>query len=213
MKRITLLLSLLAIPACDSNVDAAFKGEPLISLRGEVLKPATAIEGDLEVALVWYRFTTEGDQWLAASVPIDGSFPAKFVLDVNTPPPDDLLNHFEPGDAGVAVAYIVAVPAGTDLGSLDEVQLQGGVENALVAYTPAEIAADSAASAALGGPLKAGVNLLQSTPPTEAEITAAEEACAKDENACGFLFDRLSPVPADTLLELTLGVFEVPNFT
>ena len=214
---LSILLALPILPACDDNVDADYKGEPLVSLRGEVLMPAddATPAGDLEVVLAWQHFASDGDYVIVEKVEVGGSFPAAFDLDVYNPPPEATFNHAGEGEASVAVGIIVAVPTGTD--TVDEGAIEGVVEGHVLVYAPADTGGDAELSAFLGGPLTAGFHLLQLIPATDEDF-AEYEACfeQEDTSGCEYPFDRLAPAPIDTSLNLVLGDIEeldVPNFT
>ncbi|PCC71625.1 hypothetical protein SAMN02745121_01168 [Nannocystis exedens] len=206
---------LAAAPACDANVDAGYQGEPLLTLRGEVAKPDQAPAQDLDVVVAWFPFKVHEGYMVAQKAAIEGSFPASFALDLYTAPDASMLSEFDENDPGFAIAYIFAVPAGTDLaqfGAEEEPPVAGVVETHLLVYAAGDLPEDhdTVTFGIFPEPLKAGFHLFQATPKTEAELMAIEACHAgatsiEEEVACGHIHDTLVPVPFDTPLVLTLG--------
>ncbi|WP_434420151.1 hypothetical protein [Nannocystis pusilla] len=219
---ITALTLFAAAPACDANVDADYQGEPLLTLRGEVAKPDKAPTQDVEVVVAWFPFKIGENYMVAQKAAVEGSFPASFALDLYTAPDASMLSEFDENDPGFAIAYIFAVPAGTDLGEFggeEEPPIAGVVETHLLVYAAGDLPEnhDTVTFGIFPEPLKAGFHLFQATPKTDAELEAiyeclAEATSIEEEVACGSIHDTLVPVPFDTSLVLTLGDIDELHF-
>lgn len=91
-------LVFLALAGCGSVVDAAWNGVPLLSIEGTVFADdLDPVEADrLRVAILWSRGSQEDAE---QTVVTTTSFPARYRLDVFSPPPQGTLLPFRGDDA------------------------------------------------------------------------------------------------------------------
>jgi hypothetical protein len=217
----TVLTLLAAAPACDPNVDSGHQGEPLITLDGEVVKPDQAPTQDLDVVVAWVPFKISESFFVAQKAAIEGSFPASFTLDLYTAPDASMLSEFDENDPGFAIAFIMAVPAGTDLADFaleDDPPMAGVVETHVLVYAAGDLTADhDAVKYFFHEPVKQGFHLFEAVRKTEQEKQESDECQAQGGgDECGSPHDRLVPAPLDTSLVLKLGAREAldpPNIT
>jgi hypothetical protein len=138
------LFPLAALAACSAQAGTSYPGEPLATLTGTV---QTASEDQspspapMDAALVWasVQFSPseqliQSVHWVGESAPVSGQFPATFTLNVYQPPPDSALIACPSSSAHIAVAFIVAVPAGTDVTSADLAGASGEAYDSMVLY-------------------------------------------------------------------------------
>lgn len=86
------LAGALPVLACSSQVDPSYRGEPLLSVAGRVVAPATAAKPvEIDAAIAWVPVQYLGNKTkptlIAARVPVTTSFPTSFRLDAMEPPP------------------------------------------------------------------------------------------------------------------------------
>jgi len=202
------------LAACDAQADAAYRGEPLFSLRGTVSNDLPEAPEEMEVSLVW--LVTAGDDYaVTEGVPVTGDFPAKFSLDVLSPPTEDSLNDYTyggmyPEEAKVGVAFITVLDP--ELGMQDDSML-GIAEQHVLVYVDRDVVPGSWSEEFLGGALSAGFHLMAVDPWTEEEEAACLEL--NPEGDC-FEFDALSPVDPETEIPVRLDDPDnlyIPNWT
>jgi len=111
------LLAFTCVLGCDAQVDHEYKGEPLLSLQGNVL----VSKGQLGVENVPYLGLLDSDErgtFLAlVDGEVSGEFPAKFRFDVTQPPPEEMLHQMPPeqGFSGRgASGLLVMLPPDSD---------------------------------------------------------------------------------------------------
>lgn len=107
--------------ACDGQVDSDYRGEPLMTLSGDIIADGP-LAGDLEPAFVFRKQQDDADFNLFVPTgtqtnvflrgQVTGSFPNAFTMTLFDPPPASVLYHRFKGEALVAVAEFVAVPRG-----------------------------------------------------------------------------------------------------
>jgi hypothetical protein len=79
------LAATLGLGACDAMTDDSYRGESLLSLRGDVHNGRSTIPQDVHIYLVWYSLGYIPA--VAEELEIEPTFPATFRLQVfNTPP-------------------------------------------------------------------------------------------------------------------------------
>jgi hypothetical protein len=223
-------LPLLALSACDAQVDPDYPGEPIASLVGtvtnemQVRKPTNA-----EVALVWLNTAGSPDRYFGERAAVNSQFPADFTLDVYAPPPAEALNDYthgavRPQESRVGVAYIAAVDAQifalygdrlTDAedGMLEQLTL-GGAENHMLVYVEKDVQPNTHAETLLGGQLAAGYHVMDVKRPTEAQKQQAEQCFTQATNteefaACyALVFDRLQLAPVDMQTRISVRLVD-----
>jgi hypothetical protein len=85
--RTFLVLAGIAAAGCDAVASNRYQGDVLATLQGMVVSDGQPTPIPLEVALVWGRPEGQGIKFIAEKVPITGSFPAEFTLQLHHPPP------------------------------------------------------------------------------------------------------------------------------
>lgn len=215
---------------CDPLVDRDYRGEPLVTLRGQVA-------GDpplppLEAAILWQRGPppTTDDQELATRAPVESGFPATFTIRLYQPPPAAARRTLAPGEVTFGRGNAAAVPFGI---APDQVASLPGAENPSygvdlehwVLFLEADVPPSSLTAWWLGAPLPAGYHLVRVTAVDPASLGGAElEACVGELVVLGVPDDgtqdpgtarwfclapyRLSPAPPGELIVLHLGTFE-----
>jgi hypothetical protein len=232
MRSTSSLLLALALLSCDPQADANYRGEPLISLQGQVVSSGPA--PPLEAAMLWQRGEppSTDDQELATRAPVSPAFPATFTAHLYQPPPAAARRTLAPGEVTYARANAGAVPPGIAVGVSVGGAASGPGPNAAgpygidanhwVIYLAADAPPGSLTAWWLGAALPAGFHLLRATAVNPQCMTPAElDACAADLAARGVPDDgsanpgtarffckapyRLSPaLPGEQLL-LVLG--------
>jgi hypothetical protein len=91
----------LVMSACDAQVGPEYAGEPLMSLRGQVV---LAGENVADVTPV-IAFNTETG-YAVVNAEVSGEFPAEFRLDVVEPPPPDALYDYTEGTGRIAYGIL-----------------------------------------------------------------------------------------------------------
>lgn len=106
-----------ALSGCSAQVDGAYQGEPLATIRGTVTSTRGALASDRPVvaAVLWYLEPSPGEvepKFIGERVAVRGSFPASFTLDIYNPPPRsaEMRTTFEFEQEGASI------PIGTPLG-------------------------------------------------------------------------------------------------
>jgi hypothetical protein len=96
---------------CEAQASDAYRGEPLLVMRGSVALERASTEGELRPALAFLN--SERAEIEIVEVESEGMFPAQFTLRVYQPPPEHAFGPIS-GDEGaprVALAFITAVTA------------------------------------------------------------------------------------------------------
>ncbi len=154
-------------------------------------------------------------------VQVEGNFPANFDLSFYEPPADNLINEFQEGEVGFAVANIIAYVPGVDWVADEEDEVPaaalGADEHHVLVYVPEDVSAGSYASYRLRSTPKAGFHIYGVYRPTEEEKAARLE-CANSLTSEGRqwyidVFEKcggISPfddfVPFDTDLDTPLHI-------
>lgn len=89
-----LLLATLLCPGCgDALVDGDYRGEPLITIRGEILQdePLGAVEGPVLVSVFWGANTRSMSPRVEQAVNVRTEFPSRYTLDVYQPPSAEVM--------------------------------------------------------------------------------------------------------------------------
>jgi hypothetical protein len=212
---------------CDAQADRDYRGEPLVTLRGQV--QGTPPLPPLEAAMLWQRGPppSTDDQELATRAPVESGFPAAFTVRLYQPPPAAARRTLRPGEVSFARANAAAVPFGLATDAVPGLPAGAGSSYGLdVAHWVVHLADDVPASSLtawwLGAALPAGYHLLMVTPVDPACLgDAALEAClgalvvrgvpddgtTNPGTARGFCLApyRLAPAPPGELIVLKLG--------
>lgn len=218
-----LLLAFVALPACGAQKDNAYQGDTLVSVHGNIIVAGQAAPDSVRVALVWNNFAQNGDTSTVQDVTVQGSFPAKFQLDLLNPPPAEAFNDFSlhghfPSEVPVAVGAILAVRPSADVAHLKDEDLAGLVENQVLVYVDRDVLPDTQAAQFVGGALPKGfhmMNVVRFTPEQKTAKKALYAQCSKDNVlldphamsvACGNdgTFDELHEAPTGFATEVTL---------
>jgi hypothetical protein len=87
----SVLMAVIAAAGCDSVSHEGYQGEVLARIQGAVTVPANYVPPPTEAVLLWTEMTgpagKESFAEIAEKVPVKGTFPAEFQLDVHQPPP------------------------------------------------------------------------------------------------------------------------------
>lgn len=105
------LCSFAQLLGCEPQASDAYRGEPLLVMRGSVALERASTEGELRPALAF--LSNERAEIEIVEVESEGMFPAQFTLRVYQPPPEQAFGVIsgEEGAPRVALAYITAVTA------------------------------------------------------------------------------------------------------
>jgi len=210
-------LSLLALPlaalsACDAQEPPGYHGDTLATLQGLVVDDRTVDVPPAKIVLTW------GDVGLmfrpsGVSVPLVGTFPEAFTLELFQPPPADRLfdpaiglpsGYYAPGQGDIAVARILAVKQSADETTfILPGDVVGGAEGHALIYVARDVVAGSAGAVYLGGPVSAGFHIARVAPggsPDQAPIVACENTAADTAawKACG-TYTSISIVPNEQI--------------
>ena len=175
---------------CGAQVSPDYQGEPLLTVRGQVVAHGSTTARPAEAALVWvnlqppFYFTLMG-----TSVAVKGDFPMGFEINVFTPPPWHALT--PAADIGVPLdpnkpldpmkgpafgfARIVALAANADHDAVQLADILGTSMDTFVSYNSQAIDPKSMFGQELvkqSLPLEAGYHLLSATYPTMEERLA-----------------------------------------
>ena len=227
-------LALAAFPsltACDAQTDPSYGGEPLATVRGTITSELDD-PPELVASLVWEVWTTQGDSAASAQVPVTGSFPAAFTMELLAPPADDMLNpSLGPDEPYVGTAYITALPP-VPVEPLGDEDLLGISPDHVLVYVSSDIQPGSQWDAFLHGALATGYHLMVVHRPNAAEqqeIDACRQeaelacdacggGCAECDNLhCDDEFRGLFPAPGGFADPVTVHIaapdqLEVPDF-
>jgi hypothetical protein len=161
-------LLVLALAACEPQVDGGYPGETIAVLPGTVLSPGDVVVDGMQ--LFWQGVDPRGPGAVKTTLPVRTRFPSGFEASLTAPPPVEARLAFD-GEPAFAEGCLYAlawrgrslVPAGTDYG------------RALV-WLAADAAPGTTTAAYLGGPLAAGFHVVRWTPT--AELSPAQEILA-----------------------------------
>ena len=198
--RLHFLLALAILGACDPQVGEDYKGEPLVSLHGEVVNQLDGSIGPLDASLVWLNASGEPDTTIGDSVPVTGDFPAGFRLDVYRPPDEAALNDYTiggeyPDESRIGVAWITALREGQTLTGAES-EPYGIAERHVLIYLESDVRPGTSSEAMVGGPLEAGFHLMD-------VVDTADPACASEG------FDCLQEAPSGFESEIEIRIDEV----
>jgi hypothetical protein len=179
-----LLISLGGAAACDPVASDKYQGEVLATLHGVVTSrtqvPAVV---PLEVGLVWGRPDGRGIKFIAEKVPITGSFPAQFTVQLHHPPPAQAGWPLA-GGARINMAFIAALSAndwtaGTLLEAGQNIASYGVAGEVLVHLDRDLPAGPNQGVLGLGGVRTAGFHLVGEVDVTAEEAQREAESCRK----------------------------------
>jgi hypothetical protein len=215
MKRertIALVVAVMVVGGCgDPLADLSYRGDPLAVIQGHILlaDPSQVPENPLGVLLGWRVERTPTDTWRQQNVDPSAGFPARYRLDLLTPPPDDALG-VDPetgGRLGFAAVVLYedvnhtgepefdhqdskGLPTGPDV-------FRGGGELIFLCYAGDFFPATSRVGGALGGAVESGYHLVQA---------GEEYRCIWDEDRQDWLCPNSKTVarqvPLDTPVDL-----------
>jgi hypothetical protein len=179
----------LVLAGCDAAALQGYQGEPLEALAGTIQGSLAAPPPAADLLLLWINWRTAPGTVVGTRVPVTGSFPAGFSLDIFLPPPAEALNALPPDssatiaepDLGFAWIMVVrsgATPPGRDILFHQDVKglstgdVLGWAENYVLAYLDRDAVSGSWAEAALSGPLGRGYHLMRVEGTTQANLIA-----------------------------------------
>ena len=213
--------------SCDPAARSGFPGEPLFSVRGQVMSSGPT-NIPLEAAMLWQRGPppSMNDQELATKAPVESGFPAIFTLHLYQPPPAAALRTLSPGQVTYARAVAAAIPygsasAGASVPGVTPQNPGNGLDAThWVLYLVSDVPAGSLMEWWLGAALPAGFHLLRvhdAGCPNAAVLAACvadlvqrgvtDDGTAQPGTARFFCTQpyRLSAAPPDEQLVLTLA--------
>ena len=167
--RITTVLSCaLGLAACSSQVGPGYEGEPLATVQGLVSNDHPDADA-ADLVVFWFGDENEHGDPGVDLVHVEGSFPAKFKMDLFEPPSQDVLGPKRPAGEEARTAYgmIFAITPDT---SLEQIEASfdadtppdwvvGAAERHLLVYAAEEVRPGTFNAEALGGPLSAGFHV------------------------------------------------------
>ncbi|WP_437567165.1 hypothetical protein [Sorangium sp. So ce542] len=201
--------------ACDAQVDPEYRGEPLATIQGAIVDEGGSTGGHLRTAILNYNFLVN-DFGHTDIAPVVGSFPAEFRIDLNVPPPAEVLNDFtrggaRPSESRFSTGYIAVLKEGLDP-NVDPASIAGLAEEYMLVYVETDVQPGTQSERFLGGALSAGYHLMKWAPMTEAELQAYDACKATpDPRSCGVAEggdadDRLVPNPEEFDSEVTIRI-------
>ncbi|KYF78855.1 hypothetical protein BE11_30720 [Sorangium cellulosum] len=197
--------------ACDAQVDPEYRGEPLATIRGAIVDSGGVDSGDLYTAILNYNFLIDDVSHIDIA-PVTGSFPAEFTIDLNVPPPVEVLNDFTrggtlPSESRFSTGYIAVLHEGMDPNT-DPGSIAGLAEEYMLVYVETDVQPGTQSERFLGGALTAGYHLMKWRPMTEAELQAQEDCklTTPEPGSCGDAHDHLVPNPEEFDSEVTIKI-------
>ena len=162
MRIASALLILVSVAACDGFVDGEYRGDPLLTLQGNiVVAEAAGLEGEvpLRVSMFWVAgepgelddLEVVGEQTVGARA----AQPARYTLDIFHPPTRRALTTTAHGAMAIAVILVYEDVNGNGRRELAERVLGGSGEYAVL-YAPTGLGAD-----AFGEPLDPGYHVME----------------------------------------------------
>ena len=224
-RRVIPVLMAIALAGCDSAASNNYEGEVLATLRGVVVSGAPQPPPlPMEVALVWGRPAGTGIKFIAEKVPITGTFPAEFTVQLHHPPPQQAGWQFPGGR--INIAFIAALEKsdwaqGTLLEKGRTVAAYGMADEVLV-HLDRDLPAGQGVLG-LGGVRSAGFHLIERALLTAEEArqeadrcrqafpAAPAEACQPEPAAEGG-FEVMREAKDGLAHRINLGL-EFPDFT
>jgi hypothetical protein len=216
-----LLLLVLPLAACASQVDSDHQGDVIATMHGSLTSARMSPLPSPEVSLVWLKPSEMSRISGAEHVEAKGLV-SQFTLSVYSPPPDDILEmNAELGNLPLGMGLVVVGSTDTDFTQMT--QWRGADLDHMLLYFPAAPPADSALTAFLHGPgaPTAGFHLYTVTRLSEAErqqrldcVNAmptsgmALDWVAIFRDCRGAGNDELDPAPDDLDTLLTANVIE-----
>lgn len=153
MNRSLLPASLLLLAACSPAVDARYRGEPLVTVRGQLTLPsgATVADAPIRLALAWYPGLGGSAQSepprsiVTEEIAYQGTFPVSYTFSIYTLPPADALGKMSEdwGAARAGVGALIAYQDQNGNGVLDTIPPGG---------TPVDTVLGSSLGRLSGGP-------------------------------------------------------------
>jgi hypothetical protein len=215
-----LLLLLVPLAACASQVDSDNQGEVIATMHGALTSSRTTPLPTPEVELVWLKPSEMSRISGAEHVDAEGLV-SQFTIDVYSPPPDDILEmNATLENIPFGMGLVVVGSAGTDF--TEKTSWRGADLDHMLLYFPESPPADSVLTAFLhgqGSPTK-GFHLYTVTRLTEAErqqrlacVNSMPNGMGADwaaifRNCRGAGNDELDPAPEDLDTLLTANVIE-----
>ncbi|HEY6036632.1 MAG TPA: hypothetical protein VIV58_20285 [Kofleriaceae bacterium] len=214
-----LLLLLVPLAACASQVDSNHQGDVIATMHGSLTSARTSPLPSPEVSLVWLKPSEMSRISGAEHVEAQGLV-SQFTLSVYSPPPDDILeSNAILENRPIGMGLVVVGSTTTDF--TDETQWRGADLDHMLLYFPEAPPADSVLTAFLHGAAAptAGFHLYTVTRLTEAEQqqrldclnALPHEGMSLDwarifRECRGAGNDELDPAPADldTLLDASV---------
>ncbi len=180
-------VTLLATGACDAQVGASYRGEPLATLTGTAALSGSRPRSPLDARVVWYDLLGH-QQALGPEVRLDAVFPSVFRLAITTPPAAAVLNDFTfggrfPDETRIGLGVLAAVPFAAET----NVAAVAVASAHVIAWVERDVRPGTASEAFLGGPLARGFYVLAVVPSATYLATHSEPSgCAEplDPNAC-----------------------------
>jgi hypothetical protein len=204
----------IALAACTPQAGTDYRGEALITLRGQVITPGNLPV--LEAAMLWQRGAppSTNDEELATRAPVQSGFPATFLISLYQPPPSEARRSLAPGWARAVAGAGAApgLPASANPG-------YGIDANHWVIFLARDVAPGSLTEWWLGAALPAGYHLLRVQPisgclPADqlaaCEADLAQRGVSEPATFCKEPY-RLSPAAPGELLNLDLGTVGLPS--
>ena len=230
LKRSLLLTTTFVLAACGTQVDGTDRGLALASVHGTLTSARTITPAEADVSLAWVvTAPSGGDYALGVTVPVTGSFPASFEVNVYEPPPALALNDYGlDGEAHVGVAYILATDREIFDGAPGPGMLGASPDHVLVYVDAAVVPGSRVHDEMFHTPLTVGYHLMRLVPRTAAELAAINtcrdgismdlsgDAYEAAVRACGSTFDQFQPAAGESVsIEMTDDSLDVvlPNWT
>ena len=101
---------LLVLCACgDALVDGDYRGEPLITIRGEILQdePLGPTAGPVLVSVFWGATTDTTGPQVEQALRVRTEFPSRYMLEVFKPPSDEVMFDTPGGDQHISMGLIL----------------------------------------------------------------------------------------------------------
>jgi hypothetical protein len=136
---------------CGTQADTGYRGESLATISGAIRTGAVHdLPPSVDAAIVWAQVEfvenaqlVQSVQWVGASTPVTGQFPAQFTLTVYQPPPASVMIPCPSSPAHLAVGFVVAVDGSADIGHGDpRSAVIGEANDDLLLYLDSDQAAD-----------------------------------------------------------------------
>ena len=206
----TLILSALVcttfLGGCDPAVNEEYKGEPIITLKGQITNALESNIDELDVRLSWAKIDIDengdasGVSILAEQVDVEGSFPAEYKISVFEPPVESAFVDLPIGEEGVrlAMGYITASVRGEEF-KLDEIV---GLQDDFVVFYVDDVKVIELFRERMNQELEFGYNLFQAYAPKpqifdeciDAYIMASNSCTNVNEDLCFQQFHRDFPL-------------------